>query len=187
MTKHVPPSRDPFFHRSPMNTVRVALFLALVALSSGCDQTSMPAIQTAQPSLPFEYTNLVHEPSPFRSESSTETLIRFTNDMWFGHQKNEISMGRGVSDFDIHAFFNPTNGSVRRIVHSRRDGTNNIMIIDSDGDGVPETRNNITTRETELLILGDWAPSRGPWLDREAFLASNWVSVTFTNSQWKIK
>jgi hypothetical protein len=167
-----------------MNSPKTVVGIAIAAVCLGCNRSNSPTPQTA---LPFEYTNFVHEPSAFYNKSRTETVIFFTNQIWFGHQADEISMRRGPSDYDMKVFFNPTNRTVSRTVQSTRIGTNNIMIVDSDGDGVPDSRSNLTTKQGDVLLQGEWAPARGLWSSREALVNSNWILVHFTNGRWRIR
>jgi hypothetical protein len=167
-----------------MNSPRSIVAIVIATVCFGCHRSSSPTRQSA---LPFEYTNIVHDPSAFHKDPVPETIISLTNQVWFGHQPNQISMGLGPTDYEVTVFFDATNRIIRRTVQSKRVGTNNIMIVDSDGDGVPESRNNLTTKENDILLQGEWAPARGLWSNREALVNSNWIPVHFTNGHWRIR
>lgn len=160
----------------------VCLSIIVSFLAIGCERSPTP-LPTA--TLPFEYTNLIHQPSVIRPEPGAETIITFTNLVWFGHSHDQISMGLGPTDYDITVSFDRTNRTVHRVVQSKRVNGKNLMIIDSDGDGIPEQKSNLTDKETEILLQGEWHPMRRDGSLREALVNSNWIQVRFENGRWQ--
>jgi hypothetical protein len=165
---------------------RSPFVLGAVLLLCGCNQKNPSPVAT-RPSLPFEFTNIVHAASEFVNEPTPQTIITFNNLAWFGHQKDRISMGLGAADYEINVTFNPTNRSVRKIIQQTTVGSNRFWLTDSNGDGVPDERKQFGQREREILLRGEWAASRGLYSTMEALVDSNWTQVHFTNGRWRVK
>lgn len=157
------------------------IVIVVALLGSGCAKTA-----TQSSSLPFTYTNLSHEVSPFNSSVSTQTIIYFPDGRWFAHKNDRSTLGFGASDYEITVFYNPTNSSITKILQQTTVGTNNYWLLDRNGDGVPEEREAFGNKGDELLIDGDWVKARGKPSEREVHLDGKWTPVTFTRGFWRV-
>jgi len=164
----------------PIPTSKHALLTALAILFSACQK---PTPQSA--ALPFEYTNIVHDVSAFTKFPTPETIITFTNLVWFGHQSDQISMGLGTSDYESTVSFNHSNHTVTKIIQQITVGTNHFWLIDTDGDGVPDERRKFQEKNPEILFKGDWLPARGLGPMREVFIEEKWIPVRFDQGRWR--
>lgn len=149
-------------------------------LATACNQSPAPS-QTA---IPFEFTNIVH--SAGGQSSNIETVVKFADEAWLGHQREKISMGLGANDYLATAYYEQTNHSIRRIVQQVTLGTNHFTLVDRDGDGIPDERRQTDTKESDVLLRGDWRSTRGTWTNREALVNSNWLPIQFENGRWQV-
>jgi hypothetical protein len=155
---------------------------ALALFATACKQSPAPS-QTA---IPFEYTNIVHQGPAGAQQANVETIIKFGDEAWLGHQHEKISMGLGTNDYQAVAYFEETNHAIRRIVQQFTVGTNHFALIDRDGDGIPDERRDSDSKQADVLLRGDWRMTRGAWTNREALVNSNWLPVQFENGRWQV-
>jgi len=168
-----------------MNTAIVAkLSLAAAATTLTC-ACNKPSSQSSAP--PFDWTNIIHNASAFKNSPSTGTLVHFANGGWFGHYEDRLTLGLGTADYEATVFYNASNRAVTKIIQQTTIGTNHYWLIDRNGDGLPDERRSFGDKTRDLLIRGEWSPSRGPASEPEVFDDGNWSSAHFTNAAWRIK
>jgi hypothetical protein len=180
--KRIPPKAMRIYDPARMKIAIAALPPVIVALACGCNKSS----QSPAAAIPFEYTNIVHQSGVANRSAQPETMITFTNNAWFSHRDDRISMGVGPTNYEVSIFFNPSDDTLRRVIQTTTIGTNHFTVIDTDGDGVPDLRNNVNTRDSEILLRGEWRATRTQSTNREVFVNSNWIPVRFENGRWQL-
>ena len=135
--------------------------------------------------LPFQFTNIVHEPSAF-SPRTQGTIISFTNGFWFSHYPDKLTLGIGTSDYEATAFFDPTNHVVTKIIQQITLGTNHYWLIDRNGDGLPDERRQFSTKVEEVLFRGEWTQTRGRGTAREISADGEWAPIHFERGSWRL-